>query len=105
MMMNGNYSYFYKTLRFLKKNLPFQHSVYIRRIKLRENHDGDCMFRGEKFWIRIEKGLPEYYAIEVLLHEMAHVLAWGKDKNNVHGENWGKAYSQVYRKFLEFIEE
>jgi predicted SprT family Zn-dependent metalloprotease len=63
--------------------------------------DGDCQFNKGKFIVRIEKQLPEFYAIEVLAHELAHVLAWDKE-GDVHGPHWGKAYSQVYRKLLQF---
>lgn len=89
---------FYKTWRTLKKHLPLSHPVRLRRVPL-SKLDGDCDYRNDTYWIRIDKALPEYYAIEVLIHELAHALAWGKDKDS-HGPNWGKAYSFVYRTYL-----
>lgn len=93
---------YYSALRYLKKSLPLEHTVHVNRVKTPKDRDGDCCFRNDKFYIRIDKTLPEYYAIDVLLHEMAHVLAWDKDKLDYHGTNWGKAYSLVYRTFLEW---
>ena len=88
-------------MRFLKKELPPEYPVQVRRTKIAQNLDGDCRLKEERFYIRIDKMLPEYYAIDVLLHEFAHCLAWGKD-NDHHGPNWGKSYSLVYRTFLEW---
>jgi hypothetical protein len=90
-------------MRHLKKVLPFSHKVHVRRVKLPKTIDGDCDFSNNKFTIRIERTLSELYAIEVLLHEMGHVLAWERDEDE-HGPCWGKSYSLVYRNFLEWNE-
>jgi hypothetical protein len=63
--------------------------------------DGQCVFHNNKFVITIKNNLPEYYSIDVLLHEWSHVVSWDKEKD-IHGLEWGKAYSKVYRKFLEW---
>lgn len=99
------YKNFYSLNRFLRKKLPFERRYYIRRIRMPKDLDGDCGFNRAKstFLVRIEKSLSENAAIETLLHEVAHCLAWDKDKED-HGPNWGKAYSIVYRKFLEWNE-
>ncbi len=72
-----------------------------------KDHDGDCTLNRKKgsFLVRIEKSLSETAAIETLLHEVAHCLAWDKDYDEDHGPSWGKAYSVVYRKFLEWNEK
>ena len=100
--MRRHYREFYKLVKFLKKNLPFQWPVIIRRVIIREANDGDCTFSNNRFIINIEKRLPEYFAAEVLVHETAHVLSWGKDKD-FHGKHWGIAYSKVYRLYLQYL--
>ena len=93
------YRFFYKVWRILKKKIPFDYPVKLRR-KLLSKNDGECKFCRDHFVICIDKKLPEYYAVEVLLHEIGHVLSWDKD-TDFHGPNWGKAYSFVYRTYLE----
>lgn len=92
---------YYKVIRFLKKNLPIHNKITIRRTKMPKSLDGDCKCINNVFIIRIDKDLPEFYAIEVLTHELAHAIAWDKE-GDVHGPHWGKAYSLVYRKLLLF---
>lgn len=100
--MRKDFQYYYKAVRYLKKNLPLG-KVNIRRIKIGRANDGHCRYKNGCFEVAIDRNLDEFYAIEVLLHELAHVISWGKDEDD-HGTNWGKAYSLVYRKFLEFHE-
>ena len=98
------YEYFHKVVMFLKTSKLVIEPISIRRIKLRDTLDGQCEFRNDRFIIKINKKLPENYSVDVLLHEFAHAVAWDKDAD-VHGPNWGKAYSKVYRLYLEnFIE-
>lgn len=94
---------FYKIWKLLKQKIEFSYPVQVRRIILKEN-DGECIFKKNKFFISIDKNIPENHAIETLLHEVSHVLAWGKDKD-FHGVNWGRAYSYVYRTFLSIYED
>jgi len=102
--MRQCYREYYKLVKFLKENLPFQWPVTIRRIVINEANDGDCTFVNDRFIINIEKRLPEYFAAEVLIHEIAHALSWGKDKD-FHGKHWGIAYSRVYRLYLRYLME
>ena len=66
--------------------------------------DGSCQFVDNHFLVKVNRLLDEYHSIDVLLHEVAHVVAWEKDED-VHGRNWGLAYSKIYRKFLDFVDE
>jgi hypothetical protein len=94
-----------KVVRYLKKTFPPNCPVSVRRLRLSEHLDGDCQFRGDRFVIRINRLLPEHEAIEVALHEWAHVMAWWRCSVDDHCDEWGRAYSRVYRAFLkEFIE-
>jgi len=87
----------------LRKTLPLEHPVSVRRTKLSKGHDGECIFKNGKFIIKIQKNLPEFYSIDILIHEISHCLSWEKEKD-WHGALWGKAYSLAYRKFLEWLE-
>ena len=94
------FSNFYKIVRFFKKNISFEKSIVVRRKKIRKHYDGLCTIKNDKFHIYIDKNLSENYAIDVFLHEIAHALSWNQELDE-HGDSWGKAYSIVYRKFLE----
>lgn len=82
-----------------------KYPISVRRLPLSCKLDGDCRFKDDFFLIRINKDLPEHEAIETFLHELAHCHAWLLEED-VHGDEWGKAYSRVYRAFLkEFLEK
>ncbi len=94
---------FYKVSNFLRKK--FNLNVKIHRIKIKNGLDGECKLKKDgSYLIHIDKTLEEAYAIDVLLHEVAHVISLGKDKESPHGSNWGVAYSKVYREFERFNE-
>lgn len=95
-----------KVVNFLKRACSPARGVSVRRLPLSVHLDGDCQFRREKFLIRINRNLPEHEAIETLLHEWAHTLAWDRCSTDEHCDEWGKSYSRVYRAFLkEFIDK
>jgi len=97
-----DYQTFYKVVRQMRKHLPILYPIHVRRVRMPKGDDGDCEFKKDKFRIRIEKTLPENYAIDVLLHELAHALDWdsGEHSDDEHGPTWGEAYSAIYRHFL-----
>lgn len=97
----------------LRKRLPPAFPVDARRVSMK-NLDGSCQRRGEKFYIRVNRKLPETAAIDALLHEWAHARAWNHLHDNltpeefkkvVHDAAWGVAYAEVYRVFEEFNNE
>ena len=96
------YKDLYSFSKFLKNNFNLQYPVQIIRTTLPKDKDGECGLTNDKFIIKIKKSLPEYYSIDVLIHEYGHALSWEKEKDQ-HGLEWGKAYSKIYRKFLEWI--
>lgn len=53
-------------------------------------------------WVVISADLSVYDAIEILAHELAHVVA-GHDAG--HGEAWETAFSAIHEKYLEWMEE
>jgi hypothetical protein len=93
---------FRKSSRYLRLNLPLKHRVRVRRVKMPDHLDGDCCFKNGEFRIRINRNLSENGALDVFIHELSHCLSWGHDDD--HGPEWGLAYSLVYRKFLEWLD-
>lgn len=73
----------------------------MRRLKLSPDRYGDCTHEGrKKFTIKIQNNLNEEHAIDIFLHEWAHILAWNEPGDD-HGAAWGRAYSKVYRIYLK----
>jgi Zn-dependent peptidase ImmA (M78 family) len=70
-------------------------------MNISDGYDGDCQFKSDRFLIRINRKLPEHEAIDTVLHEYAHVIAWKKCQYDDHCDEWGKAYSRIYRSFLK----
>ena len=84
----------------MKTYCKTKYPLCVKRCIVPKDREGDCDLCKRKFIIRIDKKLPEYFALDVLIHEVAHALSWNKDKDE-HGLNWGKSYSKVYRIFLK----
>jgi hypothetical protein len=92
--------YFRKVVNMYRRCLP-EYTFSVRRVRVPQNCHGDCLkLKDGTFRIRISKDLYEELALETLIHEMAHVLAWDKPGNYTHGAAWGQAYSKCYRIFL-----
>ncbi len=94
------YKSFRKVANFFKCSNLVDKPVDIKRTRLRNGLEGLCEDHEFKFIIKINQELSENHSIDVLIHEIAHAVAWDKDLD-LHGINWGKAYSKVYRAFLE----
>ena len=94
------YDYFREVASFFKNSNLVNEPLSVRRVKIREGLDGLCEKKNDRFVIKVNINLTENYSIDVLIHEVAHAVAWDKDAD-IHGPNWGKAYSKVYRLFLE----
>jgi hypothetical protein len=96
------YNKLFRVFKFITSSIDFPMPIRLQRVKLPKDIDGDCREEKDHFLIRIEKKLPEYYSIDVLIHEASHVLSWNETNRDRHGLEWGKAYSVLYRKFLEW---
>lgn len=94
------YDYFREVANFFKNSDLVDKPISVRRVKLRQGLDGQCEKKNNRFIIKVNPKLSENYSIDVLIHEVAHAVAWDKD-TDIHGPNWGRAYSKVYRLFLE----
>ncbi|RDJ35667.1 MAG: hypothetical protein DWQ19_12680 [Crenarchaeota archaeon] len=105
--MARKWSHFRIVSAFLKKTAGTKYPIYIRRVKLPDGFDGTCEFRTTPkkcFLILINRKLSEAYSIDVAIHEVAHAMSWGKEKD-FHGPKWGIAYSKIYRKYLKEFHE
>ena len=107
------YKKYHQLVKILREHLPLAYPVTVKRVKMKKN-DGTCSKSGKKFFIDIDRSLTQQMAIETLLHEYAHALAWSHrhDKMNdeeltrkQHDATWGVAYSEVYRVFEQFYLE
>lgn len=86
--------------------------VIVRTSWLPPSTLGECFRRSNRFVIRLNWRMDENQAVETLLHEWAHALAWSLSLDSLagsphvdqelfeyasHDESWGCAYSRVYR--------
>jgi hypothetical protein len=94
---------FYKLLRLLKKNYP---SCKIRVRRVNQKHFGHCWRDDDdenSFRITIRKDMSEPMAIDTLIHEFAHVGAYGEwERTGVeHNPVWSIHFAECYRIYEE----
>lgn len=89
----------FRQLAKIFKSTFHNHEVSIRRVKLPDWVSGECDKKGKKFFVTINNKSPEAEQIQTLIHEVAHMIAW--DDPDDHGNKWGKAYSKVYKIYLD----
>ncbi len=90
--------------------------VVVRGAYLPEDTLGQCIRRQHRYVVLLSYRMKEQQAIDTLLHEWAHALAWnyaieelGKrddlDEDEfqrlAHDEVWGCSFSRVYRAYRE----
>lgn len=90
---------FYDAMRFLKEVVRGDKPVKVRCMSLSDDLDGICIEKDDHFLIKVSNQLTVGHAIDVMIHEFAHVEAWGKEIDP-HGAVWGKCYSRIYREYL-----
>jgi len=106
---------FAATLRCLREKCVTAQPVIVRTSWLPPDTLGECVRRKERFVVRLNRAMTEVQAVETLLHEWAHALAWNYSLDRMardpdldrelfeaasHDEAWGCAYSRVWRAFL-----
>jgi hypothetical protein len=100
------------TVKELRKHCPPAMPVSIKVKALPLNTLGHCRRHAKKFVIELNALMGQEQAIDTLLHEWSHALAWhlvldklskaGVCEKEIfdeisHDETWGCAYSRVYR--------
>jgi hypothetical protein len=103
-MSHEDLRYYYKVVKTIKGKCGCKYPINIRRMKLSSTLCGDCSFDkdNKKFHIRINKNQSIAASIDTIFHEISHCLSWDKDKDD-HGEQWGIAYSKIYRIYEKYI--
>lgn len=94
--------------RWLVANHPTLLPVRVTVTRVREG-SGETNRVGSRFMIRIGRlalRAHETFAIEVLLHEWAHCLAWqvaleGQPQDRDHCEAWGVWYARLYESYFD----
>ena len=107
---------FAATLERLRDKCATAQPVIVRTSWLPPDTLGDCVRRKKRFVVRLNRSMNESQAVETLLHEWAHALAWNYSLDRLskmpgvdpaafdracHDEAWGCAYSRVWRAYLE----
>jgi len=118
---------FFRVLELLREYVPVNHPVVVNTKRQLSGHWGFCKFmdsrryqrdfrtrpKGRFFYIAICSSLSEDQAMDTLVHEWAHAMAWPKlgrklarfrfstvDMERVaHGPEWGAAYGEAYTAF------
>jgi hypothetical protein len=110
------YEAFRGVLARLRVELPPARPVVVRTKVFQESFPamtfGECVRSSERYVIRLNTKMDQNMAIETLLHEWAHALAWNYSLDRLawdpdvpredfeaacHDEAWGCAYSRVWR--------
>ena len=104
----------------LRAQCPTAMPVVVRTSWLPDTILGQCVRRRHRFVFRLNDQMGEPQAVECLLHEWAHALAWNFSLDRLaklpgidpaefdracHDEAWGCAYSRVWRAYLELGRE
>jgi hypothetical protein len=112
------FSHLKQVLAHLRETCPAAKPVIVRTSWLLNGNLGECIRRPERFVIRLSDKLNEPLAVETLLHEWSHALAWNftldalasdpiiareRFEAEAHGEAWGCAYSRVWREFMKCL--
>lgn len=105
---------FRSVLRLLRWDCPPAKPVVVRTSWLPADTLGECVRRQHRFVIRLNRAMNENQAVETLLHEWAHALAWNYSLDRMardpdvdrelfeaasHDEAWGCAFSRVWRAY------
>ena len=111
---------FKATLADLRRHCPAALPVVVRMAGLADTILGECVRRRKRFVVRLNHSMGENQAIDVLLHEWGHALAWNYSLDRLsrtpgidpaefeqasHDEAWGCAYARVWRAHLEALRE
>lgn len=96
--------FFREVVKSVQEAFPLRYSVRVRRSLVPKDRSGDCWldYPKRQFIIRVDKKLAQTWAVHIFLHEYAHAMSW-KRRYDCHDEDWGRAYSELYHHWLEFL--
>jgi len=103
------YKLFHQIAELLQELLPARRPIDVVLGCVPAGCHGYCAYGSARFRVRVSSRLPEPFAIDVLIHEWAHALAWPRRNRCMygcepfairerrdHGVAWGRAYAKVY---------
>jgi hypothetical protein len=102
---------FHYTLSYLRHLCPTPMPVRLSFDPLFSNLLGRCKRNKNHFKIQLNTAMGQFQAIDVLVHEWAHAIAWNYELDRLvkeratpemfeaasHDEVWGCAYARTYR--------
>ena len=94
-----------KSVYWLRKNFPITYPISVRcKDRLNKANDlGRCIqFDDNSIKIEISNKQCFDLKIDALIHEWAHAVSIDSKNIDEHGDDWGKAYSRIYRKFIKW---
>lgn len=86
-----------KVVRFFKNHFS-EVDLSVRKCTMPKTLEGECVYKNNKYLIRINKCLSDNEAINCLLHELSHINTMLAQKDP-HGSAFGRAYSEIYKLF------
>ena len=113
-----NWPVYQNVLEGLRLLCPPALPVVVRSGRLAAWVLGSCVRDKNRFVIRLSHELDEAHAVETLVHEWAHALAWSLECDRLtkdasipdddfqeqsHGPSWGVAYARTWQTFLRIL--
>lgn len=92
-MINIQINNLEESIRRLCLIAPLDRPFIVRRRKM-QNYYGSCGLVKGVFIITIASNVNKTVAIESLIHEWAHAMAWHEKKE--HGPVWGVCYARLW---------
>lgn len=97
----------FKLLYWLRHNCPYHNKISVKcKAKLSGDDKDDAgvciQFDDDSIVIEINKNQSFDSKIDTLLHEWAHALSFDSKDIDEHGNEWGKQYARIYRKYLKW---
>lgn len=97
---------FKTVLRIVRKRYSRAHAriYFVDKVKAKGLKKGACGLTifpddGKAPEIQISAGIPVWGAVEVLAHELAHLVLGRNPKGGPHGPAWEKTFRWIHREF------
>lgn len=88
----------------LKRSYPASLRVSVLRCKVPKDRCGDCIRKTGYFRIRVSSECTSQEALDTLIHEWAHAIAWDEwIETGTHGKQWAEAYARAYQAYEQTV--
>jgi len=97
-------NHFRSLVSHFKRSLP-EYKISVRRVVVPAEYYAFTQKLADKhFRISVGSSMEEPAQIGWLVHEIAHVISWHKDKHHSqHGKHFGIAYSKAWQIYLSWM--